>query len=1175
MEGIAMTDRGRFGSFLFRSSLGAVLFVGLFLASPMSVTEARFTSGPVANGSGTAGQGGLDVRLLEPGKPIAQELAGGQSQSYQLALAADQYLLVVVEQRGIDVVVQLLGPDDKPIMEFDSEIRDYGQEPVSQVADVSGSYRLNLRAKQEAAPAGRYEIRVAELRAATGRDRALQEARQLYVEGVSLNRAAKYAESLPLIERALEIREKTLGREDPLVAEALHTLATIYRTKGDNAKAEPLLQRALAIREKVLGEEHPDAAASINGLAILYREKGDYDKAEPLFRRALAIREKVLGAWHPDVASSLDSLARVYREKGDYGRAEPLYQRALAIREKAQGPDHPDLASPLNNLALLYWYKGDYAKAEPLYRRALAIREKAQGPEHPDLADFLNNLALLYKDKGDYAKAEPLYQRALAIREKATGPEHPLLATGLNNLAFLYWIKGDYAKAEPLYQRALAIREAQGPEHLLLATFLNNLAMLYHGKGDDAKAEPLYQRALTIVEKVVGAEHPAVASTLNNLATIYREKGDYGKAAPLLQRALAIREKALGLEHRDFAVTLDHLGLLHSAKGDYDTAEPLFQRALAILEKSLGPEHPDVSLVLTHRARLFAAKGDLTQAIAFQSRAGDISERNLALNVATGSERQKLAYLATMSAESDQTVSLHVCSGPNDSAARRLAITTVLQRKGRALDAMTDSVGALRGRADPQDQVLFDQLKDVRGEVARLVLGGPQRTTPAQHRDQIKDREAEIERLEAEISRHSDEFRAQAQPIAVSAVQSAIPANAALVELYFYRPFNARYTKLAEQFGTPRYVAYVIPSAGATQWVDLGEAVTIDRAVEAWRTALRDPNRADVNRLARALDQQLMQPVRKLLGKTRNLLLSPDGALNLIPFGALVDEHNRYLIESYSFTYLTSGRDLLRLHAPAPSRQGPLVVANPSFDLSQTRTDGNPAAQQDGEARRSLDFMQEHFDPLPGTGIEARAVAGVLSGAHVLTGGDATEAAIKQVRGPSILHVATHGFFLQDHGPGAGTTLDGSTPAFSEDPLLRSGLILAGANQRRSGGAEDGILTASEMAALDLWGTRLVVLSACDTGLGEVKNGQGVYGLRRALVVAGAQSHVMSLWEVADRPTRELMVDYYKGLQQNQGRSEALRNVQLQMLRRRDRQHPYYWAAFIESGEWANLEGTR
>ena len=1127
-----MADEGRFGHILFGLSLRAVFPVCVLMSWPMPTTQAHFLR-PSVTARFSNSQSEADVRTLEPGKPIERELAGGQSHSYRLSLTADQYVLVVVEQRGIAVVVQLLGPDNKQIMEFDSEARVYGQQFVSQVAEVSGSYQLNLRANQEGAQAGRYEIRVAELRAASERDRVLQEGRQLHAEGVRLTRAAKYDDALPLLERALQIRQKTLAPGDPLVAQALNSAGNLYWRKGDYAKAEPLQQQALAITEKERGADHPDVATALNSLANLYHSKGDYSRAESLYQRALAIREKAQGPEHPDVAAPLNNLSNLYREKGEYDKAEPLLQRALAIREKAQGPDHSTVAAPLNNLATVYWAKGDYARAEPLYQRALAIWEKALGPEHPSVALALNNLANLYRNKGDYAKAVPLYQRALAIREKAQGPEHPDLTAPLSNLANIYRGKRDYAMAERLLRRALAISEKAG-----------------------------------------GPEHPDVGIYLTNLGEVYRDKGDSARAEPLFQRALAIWEKALGPEHANVAAALTSLGLLDSGKGDYARAESVLQRAVEIREKALGPEHPTVAAALTYRAGLSEATGDVRQAVAFQLRASIINERNIARIVASGSERQKLAYLAELEAESDQTVSLHAHAAPDDSEARSLAITTVLRRKGRALDAMTDSVGALRGRANPQDQALFDQLKEARAHAARLVLGGPQKTTPAQHQDQIKSLDAQIERLEAEISRSSGEFRAQAQPVTTSAIQSAIPANAALLELYVYRPFNARYRTRDEQFGKPRYVAYILPSGGAIQWVDLGEAAAIDRAVEAWRTALRDPNRADAKRLARALDQQVMAPVRKLLGKTRHLLLSPDGALNLIPFGALVDDQNRYLIENYSFTYLTSGRDLVRLQAQTPSRQGPLVVANPLFTLSPTLTT-NPAAPQEGEARRSVDFNEERFDPLPSTGIEARALSAVLSDAHVLTGADATEAAIKQVRGPSILHIATHGFFLADQRRDANVGLDESTPIVSEDPLLRAGLILAGANQRRSGAGEDGILTASEVTALDLWGTKLVVLSACDTGLGEVKNGQGVYGLRRALVLAGAQSLVMSLWDVADRPTRELMVDYYKGLQEGQGRSEALRNVQLKMLRSRDRQHPYYWAAFIESGEWANLEGKR
>ncbi|HEX6622770.1 MAG TPA: CHAT domain-containing protein, partial [Pyrinomonadaceae bacterium] len=401
---------------------------------------------------------------------------------------------------------------------------------------------------------------------------------------------------------------------------------------------------------------------------------------------------------------------------------------------------------------------------------------------------------------------------------------------------------------------------------------------------------------------------------------------------------------------------------------------------------------------------------------------------------------------------------------------------------------------------------------------------------------------------------------------------------------------------------------------GEPLWVDLGAVESVDGDLARLLAALKCPQTVDdirkcpsvaeVKRLARAADERVMRPVRKLLGDTRHVFVSPDGALNLLPFAALVDENGKYLVETYSLTYLTSGRDLLRLQAGAGSREPPLVVADPAYDGA--RAFPTPTARiQAGEesARRSGEMGAMRFRPLPGTAAEAKALGAALPGVRVLTRERATEAALKQVTAPRVLHVATHGFFLPDQPQqtaaedARGITLSGGggppVPARVENPLLRSGLALEGANQRRGAGGEDGILTALEAAALDLWGTKLVVLSACETGVGEVKNGEGVYGLRRALVLAGSESLVMSLWQVSDEATKDLMVSYYKRLLAGGGRTEALRQVQLEVLRGggraaggqgrclfcepgkagapRDLSHPYYWAAFIQSGDWRGM----
>src|SRR5215510_5393592 len=634
--------------------------------SPKMLAQGGAGPNPIA-------QGEKDMRPLEPGKPIERELAGGQSHSYQITLTEGQYLRVVVEQRGVDVVVTLLSPDGKKLIEVDSPNGAQGPEPLQWIVEAAGTYWLEVRSLENNAKPGRYEAKIVELRTTTDRDRDLVEADKLYNESVSLREKGYYGQAIPLAERASALREKTLGAEHPDMATSLYNLAGIYRDKGDYAQAEPLYRRALAIREKTLGAEHSLTAALLNSLAELYRAKYDHAQAEPLYRRALAIREKTLGAEDPDTATVLNNLAMLYQDKGDYEQAEPLFRRVLAIDEKALGAEHPRTAIAFNNLAGLYFVKGDYAQAEPLLRRVLAIDEKTLGAEHFGTATSLNSLAGLYRDKGDYAQAEPLLRRALEIREKTLGAEHPLTANALNSLAGLYFAKGDYAQAELLYSRVLAIRE-----------------------------------------KKLGAEHPLTAASLNN------------------------------------------------------------------------------------QAKLHEATGDISRAVALRLRAQAIEERNISVNLATGSERQKLAYLTMLAGSADYSVHLHARSAPDNSTARDLSLTAILQRKGRALDAMSDSIEALRRAASPQDRALFDQLKDIRSQQSRLVFGGLQRTTPAEYQNQIRNLAEQAEKLEDEISRRSDIYRAKYQPITLAATQSAIPASAALIEFYSYRPFNAKSATPAE-----------------------------------------------------------------------------------------------------------------------------------------------------------------------------------------------------------------------------------------------------------------------------------------------------------------------------------------------------------------------------------------
>jgi CHAT domain-containing protein len=603
----------------------------------------------------------------------------------------------------------------------------------------------------------------------------------------------------------------------------------------------------------------------------------------------------------------------------------------------------------------------------------------------------------------------------------------------------------------------------------------------------------------------------------------------------------------------------------YRATGNDRQAIELYLRALPIWEKTVGPFGRETLLVVGNIARAYASQGDIENAVVFQRRADTILETEMDLYVASGSERQKLAFVRAEAERTDRTISLHLNLAPDNADAAALAALVLLQRKGRVQDVMTDVFASVRQRfADSGDRALLDELKETTTSLAKVAFAGPS-VDPRDVRESVAHIESRREQLEATLSDRSLEFRARLQPVTLEAVQAAMPGDAVVVEYAVFRPFDPQAERNPDAYGRPHYAAYVISKHGTPIGVDLGAVDDVDRLVGAMREALRDPANLDVKTRARTLEERIFQPLRRSLGGATRLLISPDGGLNLVPFEALVDEHGQYLIQRYATTYLTSGRDLLRMQTPGEVRSGPVIVADPLFGEPVGAFRREPRAQADEEASVTVgaELSNLYFAPLAGSAVEARALKALFPDSTLLTGRRATKTSLEHVNGPSILHIASHGFFLTDEGRGQAAS------ATSENPLLRSGLALAGANL--PGARGDGILTALEAAGLDLWGTNLVTLSACDTGVGEIRNGEGVYGLRRAFMLAGAEALVMSLWPVDDAVARETMVGYYARLRNGIGRGDALRQAKLAIARRPLMRHPYYWAGFIQSGDWTRL----
>lgn len=867
--------------------------------------------------------------------------------------------------------------------------------------------------------------------------------------------------------------------------------------------------------------------------------------------------------------------AGVYRVEWRAFRNQAAGRYQLTWLEARVPTAHERLKQAIETQALAamrFFRAGQYAEALRELERELVLQRQLADEEPGQLADLLSRIGETATRLGDFGRAEAVLLEAWPLIEQRLGERHPLLPEILSSLAQLYLnYHVNLEKADAYLQRALALQEKNlGKEHSYVGNTLHLLGALAFNLRDYPRAEAFFQRERALIERQ-SADDQQLAQPLTSLGRVAHARGQFAQAETYLQRALALQEKQFGPEHPVAALSIFSLGKLAQDRQQLSAAAEFYQRAYEIFWRAKGPDSPDTIGVLDALAQLKLRQGDSAAALPYQTQSLLAAQRNLRLLLSLGSEQQRRDFLTLFAQQTDTLLSWHLRLAPQAAAVQELAATTLLQRKGLIQESFADTLAQLRQRLDNAGQQTLEQWRTVNAQLARLVLDGPApRTTSAAHQQQLAALTQKRDQLETELSSHSAGSFRPARAITLAEIQRALPPKAALLEFAVYRPFDAQAPTTGERYGAPRYAVYVIRPQGAVAWRDLGAAAPLEAALEAWRAALREPKRRDTAKLGQSVSALLLQPLLPLLNETQHLLIAPDGALNLIPFEALPETAGRFLVEKFAVSYLSSGRDLLRLAAPraALATAPPLVIADPAFGESGALTD--VALAKTPARRRSVttgrDLKDVYFAPLFATAQEARAIKTLFSDATVLTGAQATETALKQTAAPRLLHIATHGFFLADS----------STSQPNLNPLLRSGLALAQANLRQPNTTgEDGILTALEAAGLNLWGTRLVTLSACDTGLGEVRNGEGVYGLRRAFTLAGAETLVMSLWPVSDQVTRELMTDFYTNLQRGQGRAAALRAAQLQLLKQPTRRAPYYWASFIQAGAWSDLNGQR
>jgi CHAT domain-containing protein len=870
-------------------------------------------------------------------------------------------------------------------------------------------------------------------------------------------------------------------------------------------------------------------------------------------------------------------------EVGDSLAAVELLERKFAAREKLFKPEHPAFLRSLDNLASIYALCGAWEKALPLFRRSLLIKESLSVKGPLDLADSVAALARCCSKLGNYGEALILFQRVVSIKEAALGKESPGVAESLCDLAKFCESQGNYEQALALQKRSLLITESFfGPEHPDVAGNLIGLADVYRAQGNYKEALVLSQRGLNMMEKSLGKENPALVGFLANLTLIYLAQGNYEQALSLCERALSINEKSFGKNHDSVISSLNLLALLYLEHGDLDQGIGYLSATLKALR---------ANFVITYLG--VSDTGGLLQ-VADETKLKFVSQSFFL-------DEMYHSVCAEIGASGSQNAR---CWG-----AEQLALDKALLEEVKVAQYRL-------GRTWTKDS--WQRSQAIEFELSSLT----ETNLSLAQREKRRELQAELKEIKNKWVSEWQAWQASIETLKLTDISQAIPAQSALIDfVQFHRYDFSTKTNEAKEL---RYAAYLtFPLAHdstnvVVERVDLGEAAPINDAVElvCKRMSAGQFAAKDLSPALQQLSDLVYAPLAPYLTNVSHLIVCPDGQLSRLPF-EMLSVGNKFLIEEKTISYVTSGQEVVRIASPKSSVHSSksLVMGNPDFNLDlnvaqasqpagsagilarsygdakqdASRLAGKMPALLSSAATRSLSrsYRGMTFTPLPGSGVEATNVAKLLGSDAVLRlGPEAREAELKAVVSPRVLHLATHGFFLSDQEfnhtnsfawSSAFTRLGPSrnggteTPNNWENPLVRCGIALAGANhamQITNAIAEDGLLTGLEASLLNLQGTELVILSACDSGTGEVKIGEGVMSLRRAFRIAGAESVLASHWPVNDKATSRLMMKFMRRWRAGEPRAQAWREAQLELLRSKDFSNPYFWSAFTLTGQW-------
>ena len=819
------------------------------------------------------------------------------------------------------------------------------------------------------------------------------------------------------------------------------------------------------------------------------------------------------------------------------------------------------------NKGIEYVNKQDYSKAILCYEKALSINEitlqkyrykPGDGPENPEAMRFftahdaIQKLAFIYEQLENYPKAIFYYKKGFSSLPKPSGgPMDEIIAQYLMAFGSVYMEISDFEKSISYNEKAIAIIEKyEGDLSLYKMDVLNELGDAHRYLGNYNKAVSYYEKALDVIEREGGPPGPATIQCWNRLAIGYEEAGNYQKAIPIYEKSLKINESIIksGIYSPAAAIDLENLGRCYKNLSEYSKSLACFEKAFEIHKKFSGIQDSATVRVLQQLSVINFLNGNIDRAQAYAISASESQERQLQMLLSMD-EKTQLSWVMN-----NLQFGVEPCFLKPEQIAK-----LIIQRKGVVLDSlMEDRSTALLSAKDKNGRKQLEEISVLRSKLTKI--GFSTKIEDQNKAEQLEDQIAKLQRSLSSYSSTSKSARVRAK-ISIENLKASLANGECLLDFI--------------QFSDPKlrdnqncYGALIIGQDGEPKFVRMNGAREIDNSVKSLHCALASSDEKMLTEQQRFLTERLWAPLaNQLPSDARKLVIAPDGELNFLSFATLQNSSGKFLSESYEITYVGSGRDLTR---PIKSEQNKSVslFANPIFNRQAIKFTSKSMSLRSGELNQ---FEKLVLHDLPGTQTESEFIQKEANDrgweATAFTGVDANKQNLLGLKNPGILHLATHGFYLNSlTSPeennrglkvvGVSTNTPSAAIVRAVDPMRASGVALTGAQATLKAWAEgkvpdpldDGILTAEEVSGLKLDGTWIVTLSACDSGVGEAKSGEGVFGLRRAFMIAGAQNLLMTLWPVSDETTAKIMADFYKNALATGDAAKSLSDVQRDWL---------------------------